>query len=103
GGSDWPRAWTLTGVVAAYLVGTVLYVKTMIRERGQDRFQWLSAMFHGAATVVMTWVGPWLVLVFALLTIRAAVLPAYRLSPRTVGIGEIVATVVVAVTALLTV
>lgn len=103
GGSDWLRAWTLTGVVAAYLVGTVLYVKTMIRERGQDRFQWLSAMFHGAATVVMTSVGPWLVLVFALLTIRAAVLPAYRLSPKTVGIGEIVATVVVAVTALLTV
>ena len=102
GGTDWERAWTLTGVVAAYLVGTVLYVKTMIRERGQDRYQWLSALFHGAATVAMTWVDPWLVGVFALLTIRAAVLPAYRLSPKAVGIGEIVATVVVAVTALLT-
>lgn len=103
GGTDWVRAWTLTGVVGAYLVGTVLYVKTMIRERGQDRYQWLSALFHGAATVAMTWVDPWLVGVFALLTIRAAVLPAYRLSPRAVGIGEIVATVVVAATALLTV
>jgi hypothetical protein len=103
GGTDWVRAWTLTGVVAAYLVGTVLYVKTMIRERGQDRYQWLSALFHGAATVAMTRVDPWLVGVFALLTIRAAVLPAYRVSPRAVGIGEIVATVVVAATALLTV
>ena len=103
GGTDWVRAWTLTGMVAAYLVGTVLYVKTMIRERGQDRYQWLSALFHGAATVAMTWVDPLLVRVFALLTIRAAVLPAYRLSPKAVGIGEIVATVVVAATALRTV
>jgi hypothetical protein len=40
-------------------------------------------------------------MVFALLTIRAAVLPAFRVSPKAVGIGEIVATVVVGVTALL--
>jgi hypothetical protein len=46
-------------------------------------------------------VDPWLVLVFALLTIRAAVLPAFRVSPKAVGIGEVVATVVVATTALL--
>lgn len=103
GGSDWARAWTLTAVVAAYFAGTVLYVKTMIRERGDERFHWLSSLAHAAATVAMTWVDPWLVLVFALLTIRAAVLPAYRLSPKVVGIGEVVATVVVATTALLAV
>ena len=101
GGTDWARAWTLTGVIAAYLVGTVLYVKSMIRERGEDRYQWLSALAHGAVTVTMTWVDAWLTLVFALLTIRAAVLPAYRLTPKVVGIGEVVATVVVAGTALL--
>lgn len=103
GGTDWARAWTLTAVVAAYFAGTVLYVKTMIRERGDERFHWLSALAHAAATVAMTWVDPWLVLVFAMLTIRAAVLPAYRLSPKVVGIGEIVATVVVAATALVVV
>ena len=103
GGTDWARAWLLTGILAAYFAGTVLYVKTMIRERGDERFQWLSALAHAAATVAMTWVDPWLVLVFALLTIRAAVLPAYRLSPKVVGIGEVVATVVVATTALLVV
>ncbi|GAA4412489.1 YwiC-like family protein [Fodinibacter luteus] len=103
GGTDWARAWTLTAVVAAYFAGTVLYVKTMIRERGDERFHWLSAIAHGAATVAMTWVDPWLVVVFALLTVRAAVLPAYRLSPKVVGIGEVVATVVVATTALVVV
>jgi hypothetical protein len=101
GGTDWARAWTLTGVVAAYLVGTVLYVKSMIRERDDERFQWLSALAHAGATVAMVWVSPWLVVVFAALTIRAAVLPAYRLSPKVVGLGEIVASVVVSVTALL--
>lgn len=101
GGTDWARAWTLTGIVAAYLVGTVLYVKSMIRERDDQRFQWLSALAHAAATVAMVWVSPWLVAVFALLTIRAAVLPAYRVSPKVLGLGEIVATVVVAATALL--
>lgn len=103
GGTDWARAWLLTGILAAYFAGTVLYVKTMIRERGDERFHWLSALAHGAATAAMTWVDPWLVLVFALLTIRAAVLPAYRLLPKVVGIGEVVATVVVAATALIVV
>lgn len=101
GGADWQRAWLLTGILAAYFAGTVLYVKTMIRERGDERFHWLSALAHGAATVAMTWLSPWLVLVFALLTIRAAVMPAFRVSPKAVGIGEIIATVAVAVTALL--
>ena len=103
GGTDWERAWLLTGILAAYFAGTVLYVKTMIRERGDERFHWLSALAHAGATVAMTRVDPWLVLVFALLTIRAAALPAYRLSPKLVGIGEVVATVVVATTALLVV
>ena len=101
GGTDWQRAWTLTGILAAYLIGTVFFVKTMIRERDDERYHWLSALYHGAATVAMTWVDDWLAVVFSLLAIRAAVLPAYRLSPKVVGIGEILATVVVAVTALL--
>ncbi len=101
GGTDWARAWTLTGVLAAYLVGTVLYVKTMIRERDDEAHHWLSSLGHGIATLAMIPVDAWLVLVFALLTIRAAVLPAFRVSPKAVGIGEIVATVVVGVTALL--
>lgn len=100
GGTDWTRAWTLTGVIAAYLVGTVLYVKTMIRERDEEVYYWLSALGHGAATLAMIPVDAWLVVVFALLTIRAAVLPAFRVPPKAVGIGEIVATVVVATTAL---
>ena len=101
GGADWARAWLLTGVLAAYVVGTVLYVKTMIRERGVAAYHWLSALGHGALTCAMIPVSPWLVLVFALLAIRAAVIPAFRLTPKTVGLGEVAATLAVAVTALL--
>ena len=100
GGTDWRLAWVLTGVLAAYFVGTVLYVKTMIRERDEPAFHWLSMIFHSAVTVAMAWVSPWLVLVFAVLTIRAAIAPAFRLTPKRVGMAEIVATLAVGLTAL---
>ena len=100
GGTDWHRAWVLTGVLAAYFAGTVLYVKTMIRERGEEAYHWLSGLAHAAAACAMVAVSGWLVLVFALLTVRAAVVPAYRLTPKQVGIGEVVATLAVALTAL---
>ena len=100
GGTDWRLAWVLAGILAAYFAGTVFYVKTMIRERDEPAYHWLSMLFHAAMTVAMTRVSPWLALVFALLTIRAAIVPAFRLTPKRVGIGEIVATLAVGLTAL---
>lgn len=101
GGTNWTRAWILTGVLAAYFAGTVLYVKSMIRERGEPAYHWLSMMGHSAATVAMIWVSPWLVAVFAVLTIRAAVVPVFGFTAKQIGFGEIASTLVVAVTALL--
>ena len=102
-GSDWGRAWTLTAVLAAYFVGTLFYVKTMIRERDSRAHYWLSVGYHLAATAAMAWVSWWLVGLFALLTVRAAVLPGRRLAAKQVGIAEIFANVAVVVTALLVV
>jgi hypothetical protein len=101
GGTDWTAAWLLTGVLAAYFAGTVFYVKTLIRERGSERHYWLSVGFHALATLALIPVDGALVAVFSLLTVRAAVAPAFGLSPKRAGIGEIVATAAVAVTALL--
>ncbi|MEZ5159758.1 MAG: hypothetical protein R2709_02685 [Marmoricola sp.] len=42
----------------------------------------------------------WLGLVFAVLLVRAAVLPPLRLTPKTLGILEILATLAVAVVSL---
>ncbi|MFV0462668.1 MAG: YwiC-like family protein [Nostocoides sp.] len=103
GGSDVHRAWLLTLVLAGYFAGTVVYVKTMIRERGSHPHYWLSVGWHAVITLALIPVSSALVFVFALLTIRAAMVPSFRVSPKALGIGEAVATVVVALTALVTI
>lgn len=104
-GSSGPltRGWTLGLVQFLYFAGTVFYVKTVIRERDNRTFWWLSVGVHAAATVAMAWVSWWLVAVFAGLTVRAALVPGRHPTPKQVGIGEIVSTVVVAVVSLLVV
>ena len=99
-GTDWARAWTLTAVLAGYFVGTLFYVKTMIRERDSRPHYWLSVGYHAALTVAAAWLSWGLAGLFALLALRAAVLPGRGLSPKQVGIGEIVANIAVVVVAL---
>lgn len=101
GGTDRSRAWVLAAILAAYFVGTVLYVKTIIRERDSEPHYWLSVGFHSLATLALIPVAPALTLVFAVLTCRAAIVPAFRVTPKQAGLGEVLLTVVVAVTALL--
>ncbi|MBQ0895204.1 YwiC-like family protein [Micromonospora sp. U56] len=84
-----------------YLVGTVFYVKTMIRERGNARYNRLSVGFHLAALAVAAWLDALLVPVFLLLLIRAGVLPARRLRPAQVGAIEIVCSLLVLVVVLI--
>ena len=100
-GRDLDRAWLLAAVLALYFVGTVLYVKTIIRERDSEGHYWLSVGFHALATLVLIPVAPALTPVFTILTVRAAMVPAFRISPKQAGVGEVVATVAVAVSALL--
>ncbi|MEV4483096.1 YwiC-like family protein [Micromonospora coxensis] len=78
-----------------YLVGTVLYVKTMIRERGDAGYRRLSVGFHLLAVVVATWLHLLLTPVFLLLLARAVLLPARRLRPAQVGVIEIVCSLLV--------
>lgn len=102
GGTNWPWAWLLAAALAAYFCGTVFYVKTLIRERGSERHYWLSVGFHGVATLALIPAGGALTALFALLTVRAAIAPAFPVTPKQAGIGEIVATVAVAAAALAT-
>ncbi|MBO4208252.1 YwiC-like family protein [Micromonospora echinofusca] len=84
--------------VLAYLAGTVLYVKTMIRERGSRVYRWASVGYHLLALVVAgRWLGPALTVLFAALLVRAAVLPGRRLSPKQVGLVEIALSVLLLV------
>jgi hypothetical protein len=102
-GDNWQRAWTLTAVLVAYFVGTLVYVKTMIRERDNRDFYRLSVGYHAVVALAMVWVSWWLAGLFAAIAVRAAVLPGRGLSPKQVGIGEIVVNVAVVLVALVVV
>jgi hypothetical protein len=107
GGAGWAELWVTTGVLVAYFLGTVLYVKTMIRERGRRGYVHASIGYHLAGVfaavglVVGDWQRWWLVAVWVVLLARAAVGPAVNarrrrpLRPAVVGVGEIVASVAV--------
>lgn len=101
GGTAWSRAWLLAAVLALYFVGTVLYVKTLIRERGNRRYWWLSVGHHVVAAAALTSVSPGLGVVFAVLAVRAAVVPRLGPTPKQAGIAEIGATVAVVAVALM--
>lgn len=76
-------------VVLLYLVGTVLFVKTMIRERGDKTFLRASIGYHAGSTVVAGLVSwPWAIL-FAWFGVRAAWLPHRAMTPKSVGLVEI--------------
>ena len=78
-------------IVLLYFIGTVLYVKTMIRERDSRAYRLGSIAYHAAAVAVVVALGPVPAAVFALLLARAWWLPRRRLSPKQVGFVEIAA------------
>ena len=76
-----------------YFTGTVIHVKTMIRERGSAGFRRASVAYHVLALGVAASLSLPLGLVFALLLARAIAVPMLPLTPKHVGIAEIVASV----------
>jgi len=94
------RAWQLALVQFLYFTGTVFFVKSAIRERNNPTFLRLSIGYHLAATFLTCWLSGWLGALFLSLTLRAALLPPLKPNPRTLGIMEIVATLLVALISL---
>lgn len=88
--------------VALYFFGTVFYVKTMIRERGSAAYYRASVAYHVLALVAVAWLlGPLPAGLFALLLVRAALLPRRSLTPKQVGILEIIASLLLVLAVLL--
>jgi hypothetical protein len=110
GAFDPARAAIATGVGAAYLLGTVLVVRNVLRERNSRPFTTLSVGFHAVLAGPALLLGPaWVVLALGL-TARAAALPSLArrkagtrnpLKPVHVGAVEAVASVAVVVVAFL--
>ena len=110
GAFDPARAAVATAVAAAYLLGTVLVVRSVLRERSSRSFTALSAGFHALLVVADMALGPVWVLLAAGLATRAVALPvaarrmaggARPLRPVHVGAVEAVASVAVVLAAFL--
>lgn len=107
GPANWPQVWVATALVLVYFFGTVLYVKTLIRRRGDRGFLAVSVGYHAVVTVAaagltaavgQAW-GP-VVVVFALLAARSWWVPRTAAKPIQFGLGEFAASVVVGALAL---
>lgn len=107
GWEAWDWMWLAAASVTAYFIGTAFYVKTNIRERGNEGFFWLAVGYHGvvalAATVLaLTGVLPILhAAVWWALTIRTWGVAAYskkvgrRVSAKAIGVWEFITTIAV--------
>ena len=84
-------------VLLGYFWGTVLYVKTMIRERGRPGVLAWSIGYHVVVAAAGFVVHPLLGAVGLLLAARAAAVPRFRprATPKAIGLGEVVATLAV--------
>lgn len=112
--TEWPDARPATLVslgLFGYFFGTVLHVKSLIRERGNSRVELASLGWHLAWTglSVLLWGWPdaslWVVL-FVLATVRTIVLPRLArrrpLRPAAIGVLEIALSTLALVCALST-
>lgn len=103
--AGWRAMGAITALTFLYFVGTALYVKTMIRERGKRSWTVASVGYHAlvtlaaAAAVTLPSLPPGIphrpvlavAVLFAVLTARAGVMAGRAVRPLHVGLGEIVA------------
>jgi hypothetical protein len=93
---------TATVLVSVYLAGSVLHVKSLIREAGSPAFRRLNLGWHVGAAVLAAAVTPWWLLGFGPALLRAVVLrPGLRLA--VIGGIEAIVSVLMVVAALLAV
>ncbi|TKJ92758.1 hypothetical protein PaeCFBP13512_05235 [Paenibacillus sp. CFBP13512] len=87
--TDWQLATTLFLIAVLYFVGTALYVKTMLRERGNVHYYIGSIFYHIVICGLVSWMNIGLIISFALLLLRSIILPHFNLKSKHVGIIEI--------------
>lgn len=107
----WQARPTLsTFALWGYFLGTLFYVKTMIREKGEASYLRFGLGFHVLTLLAALWgslsagLSPLLPAFFALTTLRAALMPrlehwrGQRTTPKQVGLTEFGLSLVLLVT-----
>lgn len=97
-GAGHAPGWALAAAAAAYLVGTALYVKTMIRERGNHAMYAASVVYHVGVAAVFAWWLPFVGAFLAVMAVRACLVPRHwpKARPAAIGAAEVVCTVALA-------
>ncbi|HRY09390.1 MAG: YwiC-like family protein [Actinobacteria bacterium] len=92
-------AWLAAFICLVFFTGSVLHVKSLIREADDRRWAIASRVFHVAA-LAMGLISVWLLLPFGVAAVRAFTVPAGS-RPAVIGAVEIVVSVLVVVGAAL--
>lgn len=105
GGELWPQAWCAWAALAGVLVGSVLHVRCLIRERGNPTWIVASVIWHALTVVGTAWAAAagqlhWLVpCTFALAFTRATFMPwkhqRTTIAVKYIGLAELVVMVAV--------
>lgn len=108
--ADWQRVWIATAILTVYFVGTIPYVKTLIRERENPLWIRVSFTYHVVmvvAAIVLAGTGYlswWIAGLFTVLVIRAVGFPllsrhlGHPLRPAVIGFTEFAVSLLVVLT-----
>ncbi|MNE79483.1 hypothetical protein D3C80_1759730 [compost metagenome] len=88
-GESWRTATELFLLSALYFTGTALYVKTIIRERNNARYYYISVAYHLLFAAAGLLLFPPLLMPLLILLLRAAILPKTGITAKRTGITEI--------------
>ncbi|PEY39474.1 hypothetical protein CN354_08720 [Bacillus cereus] len=83
-------AYGIAGISFLYFLGSTFYVKTMIREKNNPTYRYVSWGYHTFLIIASYVVNPWISLVFIPSLVRAIVLYGKKISILKVGVLEIV-------------
>lgn len=97
GENAWPdrQAWLAAFICLVFFTGSVLHVKSLIREADDPRWARLSRVYHVLA-LAMGLISPWLLLPFGAAAVRSFAVPAGS-RPAVIGGVEIVVSVLVVI------
>ncbi|MDM5226614.1 YwiC-like family protein [Cytobacillus sp. NJ13] len=85
-----PLAWTVFAASILFFAGSTFYVKSMIREKKNISFKWISWIFHAAVPILWLLAGGWIVSAAFLPSLfRSIAFYGKSFTPKKIGIYEI--------------
>ncbi|MDL4842908.1 YwiC-like family protein [Aquibacillus rhizosphaerae] len=92
GTNQWnATAWVVASVCILFFVGSTFFIKTLIREKKNPAYRWISWTYHSILCLALIIIGNGLMaLAFIPSLIRSIYFPGKTLKPMNMGIIEIV-------------